>query len=80
VTSLLTPDVTIESLSFMPKSIRERLIDGEVTEEQLIDMLEARGASLVDANRLNDDDFVLLLTGCSRPALRWTGPSWPKRH
>ena len=61
MTSLLTPDVTIESLSFMPKSIRERLIDGEVTEEQFVDMLEARGISLPEAIELVDDDLVTML-------------------
>ena len=46
---------------WMPKTIKERLIDGEVTEEQFVDMLEARGISLPEAIELADNDLLALL-------------------
>ncbi len=44
------------------KNVRQRLVDGDISEGQLVDMLAARGISLLEANEMSDEALVTQLT------------------
>ena len=51
----ITPSVDIE---FLMKNFSSRLVDGEVTEEEFVDKLEARSIPLVEANAMSDKELL----------------------
>lgn len=65
--SIPSVDVSEIPAMLVPKTIRARLADGEFTEEQFVELLTARGISLVEANEMDDDELIMaLLTGVRR--------------